>query len=54
MVEHIGSVTLYAFPIHSISNIAKPIKIDTMDCETEFDANDVTEYVKKHSFPNVN
>lgn len=46
MVEHIGSGTLYTSPIHSISNIAKPIKIDTIDCETEFDANDVPEYVK--------
>lgn len=46
MVEHIGSGTLYISPICSISNIAKPIKIGTIDCGTEFDANDVPEYVK--------
>ena len=51
MVEHIGSGTLYTSPIHSISNISKPIKIDTMDCETEFDANDVPEYVKSIHCP---
>ena len=51
MVEHIGSGTLYISPIRSISNIAKPIKIDTMDCETEFDANDVPEYVKSIHSP---
>ena len=46
MVEHIGSGTLYTSPIHSISNISKPIKIDAMDCEIGFDANDIPEYVK--------
>lgn len=51
MVEHIGSGTLYTSPIHSISNISKPIKIDAMDCETEFDANDVPEYVKSIHCP---
>lgn len=51
MVEHIGSGTLYTSPIHSISNISKPIKIDTIDCKTEFDANDVPEYVKSINCP---
>ena len=51
MVEHIGSGIRYTSPIHSISNISKPIKIDTMDCETEFDANDVPEYVKSIHCP---
>ena len=51
MVEHIGPGTLYTSPIHSISNITKPIKIDTMDCETEFDANDVSEFVKSIHCP---
>ena len=51
MVEHIGSGTLYTSPIHSIPNISKPIKIDTMDCETEFDADDVPEYVKSIRSP---
>ena len=45
MVEHIGSGTLYTPPIHSIP------KIDTVDCKTEFDANDVPEYVKSICCP---
>lgn len=51
MVEHIGSGTLYMSPIRPISNEAKPIKIDTVDCKTEFDANDVPEYVKSIHCP---
>ena len=45
MVEHIGPGTLYMSSIHSIS------KIDTMDCEIEFDANDIPEYVKSIRSP---
>ena len=45
MVEHIGSGTLYTSPIRPIP------KNDTMDCETEFDANDVSEYVKSMHCP---
>lgn len=45
MVEHIGSGALYISPIHSISNI------DTVDCKTEFDANDVSEFVKSIRSP---
>ena len=51
MVEHIGSGALYISPIRPISNEAKPIKIDTINCETEFDANDVSEYVKSLRSP---
>lgn len=45
MVEHIGSGTLYTSPIHSISNIAKPIKL------TLWIANDIPEYVKSIHCP---
>ena len=51
MIEHIRSGTLYIPPIHPISNEAKPIKIDTIDCEIEFDANDIPEYVKSIRCP---
>lgn len=51
MVEHIGPGTLYMSPIRPVSNEATPIKIDTIDCETEFDANDVPEFVKSIRSP---
>ena len=51
MVEHIGPGTLYMSPIRPISNEVKPIKIGTADCKTEFDANDVPEFVKSINCP---
>ena len=51
MVEHIGAGALYISPIRPISNEAKPIKIDTINCETEFDANDIPEFVKSIHCP---